>query len=505
MWGGTGAYTYDPLGNRRTMNLGTRAVSYTYDNVSGHDTSRLKGVSEGNLTVNHDTAGNETLYGADRSGYSPRNYLATTGTTSFGYDGRGLRVIEQTTTGASLYTITPCRVFDTRNPTGPYGGPAIGAGATRAFAIWGQCGIPATGPQAIALNLTAVNPPVAGNLTLFPTDATFPGTSTISVKTGVTRANNAIIGLSAAGSLSLNNSLTSSIDMVLDVSGYFIEPLPAARYFFYTPEANLLAETGIAPNGTTPATLYEYVWFGGRPIAQETVGASATRWTTTDHLGTPFLQTGSGGSIVWRTENEPFGRVYAYTVGSAADPQPLRFPGQEERGTNSGKSYNIFRWYRPDSGQYTQADPVGLKGGINLYSYVGGSPTTAIDPLGQSKRRERCQIAADNLLGILRHGQHHQDTNQSQRAICAQLRYYGQIFADNDCAKIFPSVAAQVAAYFAKHCNPCREDAPEFDPNPEYIHMPILGPILLPGPGGLPIFGPAPAPYPIPVPVPGIF
>jgi len=382
LWGGTGSFTYDSLGNRKTMNLGTRAITYAYDAVSGHDTSRLKTVSEGTLTVNHDIAGNEVLYGAAQSAYSPRNYLASTGTTSFGYDARGLRVVELTTTGASLYTITPCRVFDTRNPTGPYGGPSIGAGATRAFTIWGQCGIPATGPQAIALNLTAVNPPVGGSLTLFPTDVAFPGTSSISAKTGVTRANNAIIGLSAAGSLSLNNSLTGSIDMVLDVSGYFIDPPPAARYFFYTPEMNLLAETGTTPNGTTPVTLYEYIWFGGRPVAQETVGSSATRWTMTDHLGTPFLQMDAARAVTWRAEYEPFGRVYAYTAGSPSDPQPLRFPGQEERASSSGRSYNIFRWYRADVGQYTQVDPAGLAASLNLFRYAGANPILQMDPTG---------------------------------------------------------------------------------------------------------------------------
>lgn len=385
LWGSTGTYTYDSLGNRKTMNLGARSVTYTYEAVSGHDTSRLWSVSEGSLAVRHDSAGNEYQFGSTTSAYSPRNFLASTGSTSYGYDGRGLRVLEQSPSGGSLlYTITPCRIFDTRNATGPYGGPSLGAGATRAFTIWGQCGIPASGPRAIALNLTAVSPPGTGSLTLFPSDVSLPGTSSISVKPGVTRANNGVMGLSAAGSISLYNGLSSSIDMILDVSGYFADAPPSSRFFFYSPEMNLLSETAITENGSSPTPLYEYVWFGGRPIAQETVGASATRWTMTDHLGTPFLQTASGGSIVWRTENEPFGRVYAYTAGSAADPQPLRFPGQEERSTSSGRSYNLFRWYRSDVGQYTQPDPVELydtKG--EPYAYARGNPVRYTDPTGE--------------------------------------------------------------------------------------------------------------------------
>jgi hypothetical protein len=44
--------------------------------------------------------------------------------------------------------------------------------------------------------------------------------------------------------------------------------------------------------------------------------------------------------------------------------------------------YNYFRDYDPQTGRYVQPDPIGLDGGINLYTYSDLSPLTTIDPLG---------------------------------------------------------------------------------------------------------------------------
>uniref|UniRef100_UPI000AE3D7DD RHS repeat-associated core domain-containing protein n=1 Tax=Enterobacter bugandensis TaxID=881260 RepID=UPI000AE3D7DD len=62
--------------------------------------------------------------------------------------------------------------------------------------------------------------------------------------------------------------------------------------------------------------------------------------------------------------------------------QNLRMQGQYlDRGT--GLHYNLFRYYDPDCGRFTQQDPIGLAGG-NLYHYAPNA-LGWVDPWGLSR------------------------------------------------------------------------------------------------------------------------
>jgi RHS repeat-associated protein len=154
----------------------------------------------------------------------------------------------------------------------------------------------------------------------------------------------------------------------------------AKRYSLYTPELNLMAETEVT-TAAIPAIAYEYVWFGGQPVAQFDTATNTPHWTFTDHLGTPILQTNAADAVDWRVEYEPYGTTYTIRSGAARH-QPLRFPGQEFDEASPSQSYNIFRWYRQGWGRYTQADPIRLSGGLNLYGYASGDPVDILDRRG---------------------------------------------------------------------------------------------------------------------------
>ncbi len=118
--------------------------------------------------------------------------------------------------GLSLHNLAPCRVLDTRNPAGslPFNG------ATDLNVATSSCGAPASA-QSYVLNATVVPPGPLGFLTLWPQGATQPLVSTLNAIDGAVTSNMAIVP-AANGSISIFGS--NPTHLVMDISGYFIEP-----------------------------------------------------------------------------------------------------------------------------------------------------------------------------------------------------------------------------------------------------------------------------------------
>jgi len=126
--------------------------------------------------------------------------------------------------GGGFYTVTPCRVADTRNPAGPSGGPALGANTTRSFPVTGLCGVPSTA-TAVAINLTVVDETDFGHLRLYATGAVMLDSSTINFTAYKVRANNGVIPLGTGGEISVRCDMrpysTGQTHFLFDVTGYF--------------------------------------------------------------------------------------------------------------------------------------------------------------------------------------------------------------------------------------------------------------------------------------------
>ncbi len=117
--------------------------------------------------------------------------------------------------------ILPCRVVDTRNSNGQFGGPPITGGSFRSFPIpQGLCFVPSTA-AAYSLNVTLVpiHHPV-GYLTIWPTGQTQPTVSTMNSLDGRIKANAAIVPAGTNAAVSVY--VTDTTNVVLDIDGYFI-------------------------------------------------------------------------------------------------------------------------------------------------------------------------------------------------------------------------------------------------------------------------------------------
>ena len=102
---------------------------------------------------------------------------------------------------AKFVAVTPCRIADTRNATGPFGGPAITGQTSRDFVIPNSaCGIPTTA-AAYSINVTVVPHGFLGYLTVYPTGQSLPLASTLNSYDGRVKANAAIVSAGTGGAI----------------------------------------------------------------------------------------------------------------------------------------------------------------------------------------------------------------------------------------------------------------------------------------------------------------
>jgi hypothetical protein len=120
--------------------------------------------------------------------------------------------------------VTPCRVVDTRNAVGPFGGPIFSSGQTRSFAVpsSGCTGIP-SGISALSLNFTVTQTLQAGGgfLTAWQTGGSQPTVASLTwFGANQTLSAASIVPTGSGGSISV--FVGSQTHVIIDVNGYFL-------------------------------------------------------------------------------------------------------------------------------------------------------------------------------------------------------------------------------------------------------------------------------------------
>jgi RHS repeat-associated protein len=148
------------------------------------------------------------------------------------------------------------------------------------------------------------------------------------------------------------------------------------------------------------------------PLA--TVQDEKTYWYQCDQVGALQELTDKEGQIVWAADYRVWGETKLRKIGTdgavryAKQPepppvleQPFRFQGQQFD-EETGLHYNRHRYYDPGIGRFVSQDPIGLRGGGNLFAYAP-NPLRWVDPFGlaNTQNNPSCpsctKSAAENL------------------------------------------------------------------------------------------------------------
>ncbi|HEX6291760.1 MAG TPA: RHS repeat-associated core domain-containing protein [Herpetosiphonaceae bacterium] len=106
--------------------------------------------------------------------------------------------------------------------------------------------------------------------------------------------------------------------------------------------------------------------------------SSSTETLLTDRLGSTLALVDGSGAVQTEYTYDPFGNT---TASGAPNANASQYTGRENDGT--GLYYYRARYYSPTFQRFISEDPMGFAGGdVNLYAYVGNSPTNFTDPRG---------------------------------------------------------------------------------------------------------------------------
>ncbi|MEL6303830.1 MAG: RHS repeat-associated core domain-containing protein [Bacteroidota bacterium] len=126
------------------------------------------------------------------------------------------------------------------------------------------------------------------------------------------------------------------------------------------------------------------------------------RYQYQDHLGSAAIELDQNGKTISHEEYYPYGTTSYQAVDKElkAAAKRYRYTGME-RDEESGLAYHSARYYMPWLCRWTRPDPIGIKGGKNLYSYVSNNPIGKSDSTGTEEIEifhRTTSTAADNIV-----------------------------------------------------------------------------------------------------------
>ncbi len=167
------------------------------------------------------------------------------------------------------------------------------------------------------------------------------------------------------------------------------------------------------PAGGNPGEITVFVYDAfGKQIAEYSVNIESINakvaYLTSDHLGSPRINTDKNGGVTSRHDYHPFGEEIItndrdehaeYTVNKVRK----QFTGYE-RDKETDLDFAQARYFNYGHGRFSSPDPFGgrLLGpqSLNKYSYVGNNPLVFVDPSGLECREADRNANGDNCIWV---------------------------------------------------------------------------------------------------------
>lgn len=284
----------------------------------------------------------------------------------------GLRPFGSLPTPLPFTAIPPCRIVDTRSASGPFGGPALVANATRTFNLpSGPCpGIPVDA-GAYSLNFTIIGGSgVFTNafLTAWATGDTQPVVSTLNFNANQLESNAAVVPAGTSGSIDV--FVNAPGHLLIDINGFYRPigivnflnglsgsvTLAAGDSVSITPSAQTLTIATDATAGNSPSTI----------VRRDLIGGFAAG--TLELFGSVYLQSSSStaGSLVQNGNRllHTFGGTSVF-LGSGA--------GNYTMTGNTNTGVGVLALTNNTSGSFNAA-----LGAFALQGNMSGSANTAL-------------------------------------------------------------------------------------------------------------------------------
>lgn len=395
------AYTYDLFARPLTTTQNGAILSFTYDQLS-----RLTGAgsSLGWVTYQYDAASRRTRMTWPDSFYVTYDYDLTNAVTAinengstmlatFAYDNLGRRT--SLTRGNN---VTTTYAFDaaSRLATLTQNLSGTSQDLTRTFDYNAGAQIVERGSSNAAYNTPTPN-----------NGATAYVENGLNQYTGITQAQPAY---DARGNMTRAGESVFGYDIFNRLTS--ATPAGSAAATFAYDALGRLSESAVV-GGTWTRFLYDGVQvigeFNGSNVMQrryvfgpgineplvwyEGTGTSDRRWLVGDERGSIIAVTNSSGAASSINAYDEYGRPASSNNGTFQYTGQMWLPGAQ--------LYNYrARAYSADLGRFMQTDPIGLRGGMNLYAYVAGDPVNLIDPSGlQSRGLYNCTVTEESRGG----------------------------------------------------------------------------------------------------------